>query len=68
MTDSVDDEQGYAEKEAEYQARNGRREALQFALAFETKTNISDRVELIRTADAIEAYLNDGTVPDGFHE
>ena len=63
MTDNNDD-LAFTEKVDPYQARNGRREALQFALALATKSEqTANSRTLIEYADHIDSYLEDGSVP-----
>lgn len=61
MTDQND--QAFTDTVDPYQARNGRREALQFALALATKHDSADADTLIEYAVKIDAYLEDGTQP-----
>lgn len=63
MTDNNDD-LAFTEKVDPYQARNGRREALQFALALATKNESSANARtLIEYASQIDSYLEDGSSP-----
>lgn len=64
MTDNNDD-LAFTEKVDPYQARNGRREALQFALPLMGGKSEPQTAEtLIKYASQIDAYLEDGSVPE----
>lgn len=64
MTDQNDNEPAFTDTPDPYQARNGRREALQAALhLMGGKGELADAKLLITYADQIDAYLEDGSVP-----
>lgn len=63
MTDhDNDDDLAFTDTADPYQARNGRREALQFAMGLINR-EFQDANDLLRYADKIDKYLEDGTVP-----
>ena len=63
MTDTTDD-LAFTDKVDPYQARQGRREALQFALPLiGGKGMHEDAQTLIKYASQIDAYLEDGSLP-----
>ena len=64
MTDKTDDDLGFTDTVDPYQARNGRREALQFALPLMGGKGEAQTAEtLITYASQIDAYLEDGSIP-----
>lgn len=66
MTDQIDNEPAFTDNVDPYQARNGRREALQFAMPLATGKGAESTAEtLIGYAAQIDAYLEDGSVPNG---
>jgi len=60
LNESDETEAAFTDTVDPYQARNGRREALQYAIALKPE----DAEELIEWADQIDAYLEDGSIPD----
>lgn len=64
MTNSNEEtEEAFTDTPDPYQARNGRREALQIALHLVDKT-VDDAATLLGYAEQIDAYLEDGTTPE----
>jgi hypothetical protein len=63
MTDNNDNDLAFTDAVDPYQARNGRREALQFALPL-IERGIDTAETLIKYADQIDAYLEDGSLPE----
>lgn len=66
MTDhnsDKDDEQAFTDTVDPYQARNGRREALGYAMGLINR-DYENANDLVNYADTINSYLEDGSVPD----
>ncbi|UDL16411.1 hypothetical protein SEA_ZOOMAN_170 [Microbacterium phage Zooman] len=65
MTDQNDNEPAFTDTPDPYQARNGRREALQAALhLMNGKGEAANAKLLVTYASQIDAYLEDGSIPD----